>query len=355
MNVLGIGMLFSRGLGIQAFEHTLQIGWQKPDAVALSEGKILPAFLANLETVPDKSLLKKVRRADKLSKMAVLAAADALGDSGLPYEHKKTGIILATAFGAHVTTFDFLDGILDYGDAAVSPTTFSNSVHNAAASYISSSLGIQGPTLTVTQFRFSFSRALELAKIWLNQKRCDYILVGAVDQYGDVLGYVSDKKSRWAEDGKIRPFLFNPTCAVPGEGAVFFLMSNTRGGNDYCTVDIDFAAGQQIRQDSAEVTIIDADGMYPDESVYRTAVSPDVRITAYSPLFGSTMNTSAFHLAAAALMMKRQVLYAAPEQSNPHNLNLLTKMESASIRTIRCIGFNCSLEQVITTARVMEK
>ncbi len=47
---------------------------------------------------------------------------------------------MATAFGPHVTTFNFLDDILDHGDAAVSPTTFSNSVHNAAASYIAMAL-----------------------------------------------------------------------------------------------------------------------------------------------------------------------------------------------------------------------
>ena len=69
--------------------------------------------------------------------MAVLAAGDALADSGIEDKAKRNiGMIVATAFGPHVTTFGFLDDILDHGDAAVSPTTFSNSVHNAAASYI---------------------------------------------------------------------------------------------------------------------------------------------------------------------------------------------------------------------------
>ncbi len=107
--------------------------------------------------LPDKTLLKKIRRSDAVSKMSVLAAADALANSGIrDIAQKKLGIILATAFGPHVTTFNFLDDILDHGDAAVSPTTFSNSVHNAAASYIAMSLNIKGPTLTITQFQFSF-------------------------------------------------------------------------------------------------------------------------------------------------------------------------------------------------------
>ena len=105
-----------------------------------------------------------MRRADKLSKMAVLAAADALQDSGLENAKQRTGIILATSFGAHQTTFDFLDDIIDYGEAQVSPTTFSNSVHNAAVSYIASVLDITGPTLTVTRFSFPFQSALQLAQ-----------------------------------------------------------------------------------------------------------------------------------------------------------------------------------------------
>ena len=36
-----------------------------------------------MDAVPDRTLLKKIRRADKLSKMAVIAAADALADSGI--------------------------------------------------------------------------------------------------------------------------------------------------------------------------------------------------------------------------------------------------------------------------------
>ena len=94
-----------------------------------------------------------------------------------------------------MTTFDFLNDILDYGDTSVSPTTFSNSVHNAAASYVSLCLNIRGPTMTVTQFRFSFPAALQLAMAWLEQGRCDYALVGAADQYGDVLGMSRNKSS----------------------------------------------------------------------------------------------------------------------------------------------------------------
>lgn len=350
MNILGIGVLFAQGFGVAALENALLSGWQKPGEVEVPHhaGVKRPVYQVNLDTAPDKTLLKQNRRADKLSKMAVLAAADALANSGIEnIAQKKIGIILATAFGPHVTTFAFLDDILDYGDAGVSPTTFSNSVHNAATSYIATSLKIKGPTLTVTQFRFSFQTALQLAEVWLAQGRCDYLLVGGVDQYGEVLDYVSDHKLTTAPDGKIKPFTFNPTCQVPGEGAAFFLLSKEDARNAYCSVNNVFINDDPDCGKTVDLNIIDADGMLPDESTYRSSLSPDIPVSGYAPLFGSMMIGSAFNVAAAALMLQRQTRFAAPVQDNPHGLRLLTESGGARIGTIRCIGANCFGEKAV--------
>ena len=345
MIILGTGIIFSQGMGVSALESALRKGWIKPSEIDAprAEGLKRPVYQVDLDAVPDRTLLKKIRRADKLSKMSVLAAADALADSGIAdISRKKVGIILATAFGAQVTTFEFLDGILDYGDTAVSPTTFSNSVHNAAASYVSSSLNIQGPTLTITQFRFSFQSALQLAQTWLNQGRCDYLLVGAADQYGDVLGYVADQKLNTATDGRIKPFAFNPTCQVPGEGAMFFLLGNDRTDNAYCSIDAVYTNGTPDCGKPADINIIDADGMLMDESAYLSLLAPDILATAYSPIFGSMMIGGAFNLAVAALMLKQQIHYAAPVLHNPHSLLLLDKTGPAHIGSLRSIGCNCA-------------
>lgn len=350
MKILGTGILFSQGFGINALETALGNGWQKPVEVddPRAEGGKRPVYQVDLDAVPDRSLLKKIRRADKLSKMSVLAAAGAVADSGIAdISQKKVGIILSTAFGAQVTTFDFLDGILDYGDAGVSPTTFSNSVHNAAASYVSSSLNIKGPTLTVTQFRFSFQSALQLAQTWLDQGRCEYLLVGAVDQYGAVLGYIAEQKLVTASDGRIQPFAFNPTCQVPGEGAMFFLLGHDQTGNAYCALDAVSTRADSGCSKPVTLNIIDADGMLKDESAYLTHLSPDILTSAYSPLFGSMMIGGAFNLAAAALMLKQQILYAAPVLDNLHGLRLLETTRPADIESIRCIGCNCFGDQSV--------
>ena len=364
MNILGIGIVFNRGRGIESLENALNQGWQKPaeTEVSHSKGKKSLVYQVDLQTISDRTLLKKMRRADKLSKMAVLSASDAIKDSGIENIHeKKMGIIIATAFGAHVTTFDFLNDILDYGEANVSPTTFSNSVHNAAASYISSALNIQCPTLTVTQFFFPFHYALQLAQAWLNEKRCDYVLVGAVEQYGDVLGYIYDSKLTPASDGRIMPFNFNKAYHVPGEGAVCFLISKEDSENVYCKIQ-DVSFDNENKYDaSVDLNIIDTDGLLTDESVYMRAISNDnnppfskggmggfpneIPVAAYSPLFGSMMSGSAFNCAVGALMLKNQMMYSNPIINNPHGLNIVDETKDANIELIQCIRYNCFNEK----------
>lgn len=344
MYILGIGLICASGLGLGPFEQALLKPWK---GQTLSQDKAgSPAYLVDLGAVQDRSLLKKIRRSDKLGKMSVLAASDvmrcgAFGD----LDRKRIGMIVATAFGPHVTTNDFLDDIIDYGDGSVSPTTFSNSVHNAAASYVAEALDIQGPTITVTQFFFSFHNALILAGLWLKEERCDVVLVGAVDQYGDLMRYIYDTKLTPAPDGRIKPFDLYPTGQVPGEGALFFLVGDKGPGDPFCSIEHVAYGLDADGIGRPDLNIIDADGMLPDESVYASFLSPDIPTAAYSPLFGSMMIGSAFNCAAGALMLKRRTLYANPVQDNPHGLNLLEDTKQTGIESILCTRFDCNQER----------
>ena len=128
--------------------------------------------------------LKGMRRADSFCRMCVTAAQRALEDAAFEPEQDSDclGIIVSTQFGPHSTTFRFLDDIIDYKDSEVSPTKFSHSVHNAAASYVAAAVGSRGPTTTVTSFEEPYKAALQLAELWLDEKRAGHILVGYVEE-----------------------------------------------------------------------------------------------------------------------------------------------------------------------------
>ena len=201
MYIHGIGIISSVGRGLDAF------------CGALTSGP-LPMTGDGFHRVSEKDLkdpilAKEARRADRFDRMAILAGLDALRDARIRSDVHPSivGLILATGLGPHVTTFRFLDDIINFKERDVSPTLFSHSVHNAAVSYVSLLAGIRGPTLTVTRFSFAFHEALNLARCWLEQKRCEYVLIGAVDELGMVMEQI---------------FASRPPANIPlGEGSVF--------------------------------------------------------------------------------------------------------------------------------------
>ncbi len=227
MKILGTGLVCARGRGKDA---VVSKNWKPPEFIEVPfQKELFPVYAVASETLKDKTVLGSMRRADRFSKMATLAAHDAVADSGIEFKDpERVGIIFATAFGPHNTTFRFQDDIIDYGDAGVSPTIFSNSVHNAAVSYISRALGIKGPTWTITGFRDPFGQAVALAQAWLAEGRCDQVLLGAGDECGTVMEYICSQKLPIAADGKVR--MDDSPAYVPGEGAAFFLVDGQVGG-----------------------------------------------------------------------------------------------------------------------------
>jgi len=160
-----------------------------------------------------------MRRAGRFAKLAVAAATAAVKDSSLSLSGTETGIILATAFGPHATTFEFLDNILTYSEKEVSPTLFSHSVHNAAAFYVAAALNATGPTLSVTDFYHPFYQALSLARFWLKTGMCKEVLVGKSEESGKVMSDIVMVSSR-------------PEVTIQ-EGALFILLGTQDNAKPY--------------------------------------------------------------------------------------------------------------------------
>ncbi|MFH1260146.1 MAG: beta-ketoacyl synthase N-terminal-like domain-containing protein [Elusimicrobiota bacterium] len=342
MNILGIGTIFNRGRGVSSFAEALQEGWVSP---SISTDPFSPVYRVDPELLNDQEIARKIRRADKFATMAVIAASDAVKDSGIPADQvcSSLGIIVSTGFGPHATTFHFLDDILTYGDAGVSPTSFSHSVHNAAASYIASLLKSRGPAITLTQFAFPFHQALIIAQAWIKEGRCKNVLVGGVDECGTVMEYVCRKKLSLDAQGKIRPFQFSDKpVTVPGEGSVFFLLGEDNDQPSYCKIEDVYFDPDRLGGDKPDLYLLDADGMTGDESVYRKSIAGNIPAASYTPLFGAMMMGSAFHCLAGALSIKNNLLYACPVPENPFNISICKLTTQAKISSIHCIKFNCS-------------
>lgn len=166
-----------------------------------------------------------LRRSDRYTAL-VLAAAGGVLDA-VPDVSGDTGVIVASSFGPHRTTCAFLDDLLDYREEDVMPTTFSHSVHNAAASYAASAFGLRGPEFTLTGFENLFYEALRTAE--LCGALCSRMLVVSVE-----------------ENALMTEEIANHVCRIPPEGAAAFLVSPGESGN-----------GLIFQEDAPELTLFE--------------------------------------------------------------------------------------------------
>ena len=95
-SIQGIGIVAACGRGIDALRAGLHCGWKPPVSVPVRGGAELPVYALPPGTLDDKSLGRRVRRADRLSKIAVFAASDALANAELPAapDRSRIGLIV---------------------------------------------------------------------------------------------------------------------------------------------------------------------------------------------------------------------------------------------------------------------
>jgi 3-oxoacyl-(acyl-carrier-protein) synthase len=212
----------------------------------------------NDDLLSDPSISKRMRRADRFSRMGVVAALDAWRQAQ-PFcrnvAPERIGLIVTSGFGPHCRGFRLLDGMIDCGDNAASPTDFSHSVHGAPAAYITELLELRGPTMSNTDFEVGFEESVLLAQCWLEEGMCERVLVGAVEELGEVMLHCIDQML----PSKLR--------VVPGEGAVFIVLGPKELG-----------------------------GIASVQATPIPLSSPDRRAPAADDHFGRSASASAFHL-----------------------------------------------------------
>ena len=340
MAIRGIGLVGGFGCGNQAALNALRDGGRPNDVFSFqaSKGEIdYPVYLADPEPLRTHISPRKLRRINKYSQLAVLAAFLALQDAGrdIPCQCSDTAVIVASGYGASSATFAFLDDIIKEGDRFASPTQFSNSIHSSAASNITILLQIKGPCLTVTQFEMSTIAALFNAQVWLTEKKVDTVLLGGIDQINQVLLYCYH--SFWPSEipQEIMPFNYDRQTAIPGEGAAFMVLTRDEGEvppyGYIDTVSWENPDNYAVPDDGALIS--GSDGHRACGLQYRKlfrSVDP-ARINSFSTIYGSMPSGQMFDLALASLAVRHEL---AP--SSYHSIKLDANNNIGVIQHSQC-------------------
>jgi 3-oxoacyl-[acyl-carrier-protein] synthase II len=315
----GVGVVGGFGCGAHDLSRALTGIACSPGTLELSTGSgpvTIPAFRADVSRLEEFLPARTLRRIDHFSRLGLLGSHLALADAELPEaERPRLGIVIASGYGATGSTYAFLKSFISDGDIGASPTSFSSSVHNAAAAHISIQLGAKGPNLTVSDVHLSVPSALATARIWLAEGRVQRVLFGAVDELTELIGYIWHRTQTASPAGPMAPLRTQMETSIPGEGAAFLLLareSASRGG--YCTLDASTTGSLPIAGlpfPEPGLLVLGADGCRESGRRYAT-VARNARVACYTPLYGSMPAGPAFDLAAAALILKGGRVYPSP-------------------------------------------
>jgi 3-oxoacyl-[acyl-carrier-protein] synthase II len=213
--ITGLGAVTPLGVGAE----TLYSGW------AAGECGIFDGAGACTDFEPSELLsVKEIRRLDRFSQLAVVAAAEAVADAGwdrgLPYDPMRLGCILATGIGGIQTIELQHDVLRDRGPARMSPLGIPAQMPNAAAAAVSMKFGLKGQMYSVVSACSSGAHAIGCALRMIQYDDADAVVVGGAEATLTPFGFGSfNSMQALSPTGISRPFDARRDGFVMGEGA----------------------------------------------------------------------------------------------------------------------------------------
>ena len=323
--ICGIGVVGGFGNGLPALEKALDgAGVATTDvSIPTREGPIwVPCLTADTAPLADYIPTRVLRRMDHYIRLGLLAAFGAMTDAGIldKSRRRRLGIIVATGSGATGNNYDFQYPFEDREEICGSPIRFSNSVHNAAAAYISIALEEMGPNHSITHEDLSFPSALMTAVTWLQQGRVDAVLVGGVDQLSHAYAFAwyvhrQAKGTVQVADKRERP------VPVAGEGACFFVLKSADTDAIPYTVIRETALGRisagPLPRPIGDYYILGEGGLAATRADYGKWLLPDACAACYAHVYGDLAIDSAFDTAIAALSRRNNRIYPVGSVAHP--------------------------------------
>jgi 3-oxoacyl-[acyl-carrier-protein] synthase II len=164
---------------------------------------------------------KGTRTLDRMTLMVIAATAMALADQPehAGADHSGVGLVLGTSTGSLASITDFLrDTFAQDKPYFVNPAAFPNTVMNNAAGRTAIWHGLRGLNSTVAGGHVSGLSALRYATRMIRRGYADTLLVGAVEELSETVGWAAELRGRPAPSGPAGPPL--------GEGCVVFLVDD---------------------------------------------------------------------------------------------------------------------------------
>lgn len=202
---------------------------------------------------------KELRRVDRFTQFAGVAAAEALDDVGgmsaLAVDPERAGVIIGTGVGGLETVSDQLDVLREKGARRVSPFLVPMMMGNRAAADVSMRYGLRGPCETIVTACAAGTHSVSAGARLVATGRCDVVFAGSSEAAMVDIGLAGfSNMTALSTSGVSMPFDAKRDGFVLSEGGAVLILEGldravSRGAHIYAEI-----AGAASTADAHHIT-----------------------------------------------------------------------------------------------------
>ena len=193
---------------------------------------------------------------DPFTQFALLAAREAMADAGLDAGKvlpERAGVVLGTSGGGLQTQEENYRLVFQEGKNRVHPFVVPRLMNSAAASHVSMTWDLQGPSYTVSTACASSNHAMGQAMGLIRAGQADLVLTGGCESMLCFGGIKAWEGLRVMSKDGCRPFSRNRNGMVQGEGAAVFVFEELDHARARGAAIIGEVAGFAMTSDASDI------------------------------------------------------------------------------------------------------
>ncbi|MCX7515255.1 beta-ketoacyl-[acyl-carrier-protein] synthase family protein [Rhodanobacter denitrificans] len=201
---------------------------------------------------------------DRTTQLAMIAAREAISQSGLDFRAAdlglRTGVVVGTGVGGEITQDEQSKRLYGENAQRLHPLTIVRLMINAPASQISIEHGLRGPAFAVSSACASTNHAIAQAAQLIRCGQADVVVTGGTEaclSYGALRAW---EAMRVLADDTCRPFSATRRGLVLGEGAGIFVLESMDHARARGATLLGELAGVGMSADAADIVAPDARG-----------------------------------------------------------------------------------------------
>lgn len=200
---------------------------------------------------------------DRVSQFALLAAAEAITQSGLAFDDGYAGraaVVIGTGVGGECARDEQSRRLYRDNAERVHPMSIVRVMPSAPASHVGMQFGLKGPAFAVSSACASSNHAIVQAALMLRHGLADVAIAGGTEACFSLSGIRAWEAMRVVADDTCRPFSAQRRGLVLGEGAGMFVLEDMDRARMRGADILAELAGFGMSADAGDIVAPSADG-----------------------------------------------------------------------------------------------